>query len=106
MYRGLSADANKKYDGQFESITQGGIDSLRRNNPVNIEGIQKQFSGYEDENGNFVPGKAQSFYDRANIGFTKLFGDMDNFSLPKFAMPGPPKPTEDNLEELADKYLV
>ena len=106
MYQGLSEDAMKKYDGAGQSIAQSAIDLARNNNPINIEGIQKKYSGYEDENGNFVPGKAQSFYDRANIGLTKLFGDMDNFRLPKFVMPGPPKPIEDNLEELADKYSV
>ena len=105
MYQTLNSDAQKKYENVGSDTANKYIQMARANNPVNYEGIQKTLSGYYNDNGQFVPGTSQNFYDRAVARQTQFMGDYANFRPPEYAMPDPPAPIDDNLDEVAEDAM-
>ena len=105
MYQTLNSDAQKKYENVGSDTANKYIQMARANNPVNYEGIQKTLSGYYNDAGQFVPGTAQSFYDRAVARQTQFMGDYANFRPPEYVFPDPPAPIEDNLDDVAQDAM-
>ena len=105
MYQTMNADAQKKYENYGSDTANKYIQMARANNPVNYEGIQKTLSGYYNDQGELVPGTAQSFYDKAVARQTQFMGDYANFRPPTYNFPDPPEPIDDNLEDLAEDVM-
>ncbi len=105
MYQTLNSDAQKKYENVGSDTANKYIEMARANNPVNFQGIQQTLSGYYNDEGQFVPGTAQNFYDRAVARQTQFMGDYANFRPPEYIFPDPPAPIEDNLDEIAEDAM-
>ena len=105
MYQTLNSDAQKKYENVGSDTANKYIQMARDNNPVNFEGIQQTLSGYYNDEGQFVPGTSQNFYDRAVARQTQFMGDYANFRPPEYISPDPPASIDDNLDEIAEDAM-
>ena len=105
MYQTLNSDAQRKYADVGSDTANKYIQMAARTNPVNYEGIQKTLSGYYNDQGQFVPGTAQSFFDQALARQVQFMGDYANFNPPNWVNPAPPETIEPDLDELAEDAM-
>ena len=52
-----------------------------------------------------VDDAVQRSYDRSEVAFNDIYGNMDDFQMPKFKMADRPDPIEDKTEETMKKYM-
>ena len=93
FYQQLNRDAQQRYHGGEAPSAARYINMARGVNPIDYDKLNQS-----------ITDRINTHYNNSATIQDKYQGDTGNYKTPEYQMPEPPKPIENNLDEIAEDY--